>query len=151
MEREAYRNIEVMWLLGDLKPDHWTICKFRRENKDLIRSIAIAFRKFLLDNGFTTPQELDEAVKASIAPRMMVLGLAQRMDFTGLDVALAIQKIAVKQTLPKPTFRTLEELVKSGRVGIKSGKGFYDYSDKTREEILRERDKKLIEIFKGIS
>jgi hypothetical protein len=41
-----------MWLLGELKPDHWTICKFRRENKDLIKSIAIAFRKFLLDNGF---------------------------------------------------------------------------------------------------
>ncbi len=34
MENETYRNIEVIWLLGDLKPDHWTICKFRRENED---------------------------------------------------------------------------------------------------------------------
>ena len=33
MENETYRNIEVIWLLGELKPDHWTICKFRRENK----------------------------------------------------------------------------------------------------------------------
>ena len=52
MEKETYRNIEVMWLLGDLKPDHWTICKFRRENKDLIRSVAFEFRKFLLANGY---------------------------------------------------------------------------------------------------
>jgi transposase len=52
MEKETYRNIEVMWLLGGLKPDHWTICKFRRENKELIRLAAIAIRKFLLDNGY---------------------------------------------------------------------------------------------------
>ncbi len=52
IEKETYRNIEVIWLLGDLKPDHWTICKFRRENKDLIRSVAFELRKFLLANGY---------------------------------------------------------------------------------------------------
>ena len=52
MERETYRNIELIWLLGDLKPDHWTICKFRRENIDLIRSVAIEFRRFLMANGY---------------------------------------------------------------------------------------------------
>ena len=52
MERETYRNIEVIWLLGELKPDHWTICKFRRENQELIRSVAIEFRKFLMANGY---------------------------------------------------------------------------------------------------
>ena len=52
MEREAYRNIEVIWLLGDLKPDHWTICKFRRENREMIRLAAIQFRKFLMDSGY---------------------------------------------------------------------------------------------------
>lgn len=52
MENETYRNIEVIWLLGDLKPDHWTICKFRRENNGLIRSVAIEFRKFLMTSGY---------------------------------------------------------------------------------------------------
>jgi transposase len=52
MEKETYRNIELIWLLGDLKPDHWTICKFRRENKGLIRSVAITFRKFLVASGY---------------------------------------------------------------------------------------------------
>ena len=52
MEKETYRNIEVIWLLGSLKPDHWTICKFRRENKELIHKAAISFRKFLIDNGY---------------------------------------------------------------------------------------------------
>jgi len=52
MEKETYRNIEVIWLLGDLKPDHWTICKFRRENNGLIHSVGIEFRKFLMANGY---------------------------------------------------------------------------------------------------
>ena len=52
MENETYRNIEIIWLLGELKPDHWTICKFRRENDGLIRAVAIEFRKFLKGNGY---------------------------------------------------------------------------------------------------
>lgn len=52
IEKETYRNIEVIWLLGDLKPDHWTICNFRKENKELIRSVAIEFRKFLIAHGY---------------------------------------------------------------------------------------------------
>jgi transposase len=52
MENETYRNIEVIWLLGDLKPDHWTICKFRRENPGLIRLVALEFRKFLMSGGY---------------------------------------------------------------------------------------------------
>ena len=42
---------------------------------------------FLLDNGYMTAEQLDLAVKASIIPRAMVLGLVQRYDFTGLDIS----------------------------------------------------------------
>lgn len=47
LENETYRNIELIWLLGDLHPDHWVICEFRRENKEQIKKLAIKFRKFL--------------------------------------------------------------------------------------------------------
>ena len=32
LEREAGRNVEVMWLLGRLVPDHKTIADFRKDN-----------------------------------------------------------------------------------------------------------------------
>ena len=32
LEREAQRNVELMWLTGRLAPDHKTIADFRREN-----------------------------------------------------------------------------------------------------------------------
>ena len=43
IERECYRNIEVMWLIHGLKPDFKTIADFRKNNK---KQIKLAFRKF---------------------------------------------------------------------------------------------------------
>jgi transposase len=43
LEREAQRNVEVMWLLGKLAPDFKTIADFRRDNGKPIRAV---FREF---------------------------------------------------------------------------------------------------------
>jgi len=45
IERETHRNIEVMWLVGELKPDHKTIANFRKDNKKAIKK---AFRRFIM-------------------------------------------------------------------------------------------------------
>lgn len=45
MERECHRNLELMWLIGELKPDFKTIADFRRNNKAAIQK---AFEKFSL-------------------------------------------------------------------------------------------------------
>lgn len=39
LEIECYRNIEVMWLLKQLTPDHNTISNFRRDNEKAIRKV----------------------------------------------------------------------------------------------------------------
>ena len=105
---------------------------------------------FLLDNGYITAEQLDLAVKASIAPRMMLLGLVQRYDFTGLD--LSAKNLQNKAFLEAPIDnepKSLFSRVKKGHLGVKTGKGFYDYSDKTLEETLKERDSYLLKIFKN--
>jgi transposase len=43
IERECYRNIELMWLIGDIRPDFKTISDFRKDNKEQIKA---AFQKF---------------------------------------------------------------------------------------------------------
>ena len=40
LEREAGRNIEVMWLTGRLVPDHKTIADFRKDNGEAIRKVC---------------------------------------------------------------------------------------------------------------
>ena len=43
LEREARCNVEVMWLLGRLVPDHKTIAEFRRNNGGAIRKVCAQF------------------------------------------------------------------------------------------------------------
>jgi len=52
LEVETQRNKEVIWLLGGLTPDHWTISNYRKEQADDIKFVTKKFREFLKDNGY---------------------------------------------------------------------------------------------------
>jgi 3-hydroxybutyryl-CoA dehydrogenase len=106
---------------------------------------------FLLDNGYMTAAQLDLAVKASIIPRAMVLGFVQRYDFTGIDLSYG--------NLQNPNFveapidnqpKSLKELMDKGELGVKTGKGFFDYSDRPLEQVLKERDAAMIKVFEDV-
>src|SRR6201990_1525823 len=43
LEREAHRNVELMWLTGKLAPDHKTIANFRRDNGPAIQAACAHF------------------------------------------------------------------------------------------------------------
>src|ERR687885_1550129 len=43
LEREAARNVELMWLTGQLVPDHKTIADFRKDNGSAIRQVCTRF------------------------------------------------------------------------------------------------------------
>jgi len=49
LEREAQRNVEVMWLTGRLAPDFKTIANFRRHNRTAIQQVCRAFTSFCRD------------------------------------------------------------------------------------------------------
>jgi len=103
---------------------------------------------FLLDNGYMTAEQLDLAVKASIIPRAMVLGFVQRYDFTGLD--LSLNNLQNSDFLEPPIDNSpssLVEHVEKGEMGVKSGRGFFDYSDRDLRQVLKTRDDALIDIF----
>lgn len=43
LEAEAHRNLEVIWLLRGLRPDHWTIAAFRREHRQRFKQVLREF------------------------------------------------------------------------------------------------------------
>ena len=51
LEREAGRNLEVMWLLGRLAPDHKTIADFRRDNGNAHQEGLRALRRAVPRDG----------------------------------------------------------------------------------------------------
>jgi len=46
LEQECQRNVEVMWLLGRLSPDHKTVAQFRKDNGDALKRAGAAFVRF---------------------------------------------------------------------------------------------------------
>src|SRR5919197_910374 len=51
LEREAGRNVEVMWLTGRLVPDHKTIADFRKDNGPAIRKVCARFVELCREMG----------------------------------------------------------------------------------------------------
>jgi transposase len=54
LEREAGRNVEVMWLLGRLIPDHKTIADFRKDNGPALRKVCGRFVELCRELGLLT-------------------------------------------------------------------------------------------------
>lgn len=121
----------------------------------IISRIQIAMMReilYLLDSEIVTPEQLDAAAKAGLALRMMVIGLVQRIDFGGLDLSVKnLDNPYVRSQITPIDYKPqkIYELVKEGHLGVKTGKGFYDYSGKTEAEVCYDRDIKLIKMLKA--
>ena len=86
-----------------------------------------------LYNGVAGVQEIDTVMKLGMAHPMGPLQLA---DFIGLDVCLSILNV-MYDGFKNPKYAPcplLVNMVSAGKLGIKSGEGFYDYSGSRRAE-----------------
>jgi 3-hydroxybutyryl-CoA dehydrogenase len=99
----------------------------------------------LLDEGLVTPKDIDDSVLHGLALRIPILGIMAKADFTGLLLMQQGMKNR-SYTPPKPRDRgeTLDALIAEGRTGVMAGKGYFDWGDRSPEELFRERDKKLL-------
>ncbi len=83
----------------------------------------------MVEKGLATPQDIDTAAKLALGHPM---GPLELQDMVGLDVTYyATSSIYEKTGDPamKPP-KILKDMVEAGQLGRKTGKGFYDYSDK---------------------
>lgn len=88
---------------------------------------------YMLQEGLGTPEEIDKAIKLGLNYPM---GPFELVDLVGLDVRLnnlkyLHEKLGEKYR-PAPI---LEQYVKAGRLGRKSGRGVYDYTD--QKELIK--------------
>jgi 3-hydroxybutyryl-CoA dehydrogenase len=106
---------------------------------------------FLLSQGVISAHDMDVAVRSGLAPRMQVLGVVQRYDFTGLNLSL--------RNLQDPDFQDapadkspplLTSLVERGALGVSTGEGFYHYGELSRKYLHAERDRMLLQVIASL-
>jgi len=88
-----------------------------------------------LYNGVAGVSEIDTVMKLGMAHPMGPLQLA---DFIGLDVCLSILNV-MYDGFKNPKYAPcplLVNMVMAGKLGIKSGEGFYDYSENRKAEVV---------------
>ena len=88
-----------------------------------------------LFHGVAGVQEIDTVMKLGMGHPMGPLQLA---DFIGLDVCLSILEV-LYEGLKNPKYAPCPLLVKmvtAGKLGVKSGEGFYDYSESRKAEVV---------------
>jgi len=90
-------------------------------NRINLRVFTEALR--LIEEGYR-PEEVD----ASAIYRLgLPMGVLEVVDFSGVDVVYHVMNEVVKRGMKVRPSKIVEEMVKEGRLGMKVGKGFYEY------------------------
>lgn len=105
---------------------------------------------YIVEQGIASPEDVDRAMRASLGLRYAALGPFETADFTGLDVVRSVMDyllpdLSRAEAAPAPVAR----LAEAGCLGVKSGAGFYDYTGRTREELVAARDAKLAKLLRA--
>ena len=101
----------------------------------------------LIEQGICGPEEVDHAARAMLGPRMCITGLIEQKDLSGLDTHALVQRAIVPYLhhSAEPS-RLVQDMYARGDIGVKSGKGFYDWTKRDPKKRQAEARTKLAEI-----
>ena len=102
----------------------------------------------LIEDGVVTAEMIDKVAKRLLGPRMCITGLLEQKDIAGLEMHAQAQR-SIVPTLSHTNVSTplLQDMVARGDVGVRSGKGFYQWQPGDAETVqaaANERLKRLL-------
>ena len=103
----------------------------------------------LVEEGIASPADIDAVMKHGLGLRWALLGPLEIADLGGLDIFNTVGSyVAKSMSNATDSPKVLQDLVAAGKLGAKSGSGFYDYPPGKASALIAERDEKLLEILK---
>lgn len=104
---------------------------------------------YIVGTGAATFEDVDTVLKAGMGLRYAALGPFGVADFGGLDTFDRINSYLNEDLCDaKEGSKLLHDMVAEGKLGVKSGAGFYDYSGDKADKAIKERDKLYIQLAK---
>lgn len=105
----------------------------------------------LRENNIASAEDIDKVVKYSFGIRLPFIGPLETADLAGLDLLQDIEKYLFPYLASSPEISPLlGSLVARKATGVKSGKGFYEWSPEKIERLIRERDTVFLRIINEI-
>ena len=106
----------------------------------------------LLSEGVASAEDIDTAMTAGPGIRYGFMGPLRTADLGGLDVFRAISEylFAALDASGEPS-PLMEQLVDAGKLGAKSGEGFYKYGAEDAPRFLAQRDRALLGMLRVLS
>ena len=108
-----------------------------------IQGVIMQEARALVDKGVCTPRIIDDVIMFGFGRRMAYTGCFKRLDLVGLDGALERQVARGQEPWPP-----ILERVQRGELGMKSGKGFYDWPGDAAKRFHRKQNMELIRLMK---
>ena len=100
---------------------------------------------YLIEQGVVTPEDFDLAARASYGFRLANVGPLAQADLNGLDTKARSDELNYKEICSSTELsQAFVEKVKRGELGLKSGKGYYDYSGKSKTQIINDVERNLL-------
>ena len=100
----------------------------------------------LVQEGVATPEDVDNAIKNGLGIRLPVWGRIEHIDAVGLDLCLNVQNSVLPTLNNEPhAVQLFADKVKQGDLGVKTGKGFYDWNTRSIDDLKQLRDDFIIQ------
>ena len=104
----------------------------------------------IVAEGIADVEDVDTVTKKGFGLRFPAYGIFEHQDAVGLDMALSINEYVSGDLYNLPHAPDYyHAMVARGELGVKSGKGFYDWSKKSIAEVRERRDRFIIDFLRA--
>ncbi len=105
----------------------------------------------LLNEGVASAEDIDTMIKSGIGFKFPIMGPLETIDMAGLDIYYRVSQYLNKDLdKSEGAAPIVAKMVEQGDLGLKSGKGFYDYSNQDIKALMGGRIQKLLLLLKEL-